>query len=295
MITIDNSLKLNGCPCCNSKQLSYIGRIEYSKNTTYANSQVTLKHLPELWQCDECGSWFTQNIISENTSIELYSNGDSWISERLDTSRTDEIIRLVKSLIIPESKLLDIGCSNGALLDFFKEHGMVTHGIEYSSKNRTILKNKGHLTYASWSEVSEKFEIITAFDVIEHLYDIKMFFDFCRNHLLPGGLLVIMTGNISSVSAEKARQSWWYLRYPEHIVFPSKKYYSSLENLSLVSFNQVYPYKFYNKNFIQRAWESKNVKLVLKSSLSGLFDRQKHFPSPSRPPDHSLIILKQEY
>jgi 2-polyprenyl-3-methyl-5-hydroxy-6-metoxy-1,4-benzoquinol methylase len=286
-IAINNNLRLDVCPCCNSDSLFFIDNIKYGDDdntNSYSGIKINLTELPELWECEQCNSWFTQNRVTEHDSIKLYSSGNSWYSKGFKKSKTKETVELVKSLIAPNSKVLDIGCSNGALLDFAKDRGALTYGLEYSEKDRLLLESKGHTAYGDWSEVKGCFDIIAGFDLVEHLYDLKLFLNYCYKHLSTDGVLIIMTGNISSSPAQKGRQLWWYLRYSEHILFPSIKYFSSISNFELVSIIKTYPYRL-------------SVSTVIRSFIESLVKPRPNsfIPSPLIEPDHMLIVLKKQF
>jgi hypothetical protein len=269
--TINNNIWTDICPCCGSTSLSKIGDIKYSKNTTYSSTQVKLTQVPELWSCDQCKSWFTQNRVPESDSVALYSLGSSWSSESFTRSKTQETVDLIESLIKPGCKMLDIGCANGSMLDHAKQRGAITSGLEYSRANLDELKRKQH--------------IITAFDIVEHLYDLESFFDSCLNHLSNDGLLVLLTGDISSSSAKKIENMWWYVRHLEHILFPSMEYFKSLNNFQLTTIVKTYPTKFNTDSSVLKIMKSIKGKAI--SLIKGNL-----FPSPFIPPDHIIIVLK---
>lgn len=284
--TINNNVRTNTCPCCKSTSLSKIGEINYAKNTTYSSSQVLLTELPELWKCDDCQSCFTQNRVSEADSIALYSLGSSWSSDSFEQSKTQATVDLIESLVKPGCKMLDIGCANGAMLDYAKQRGAITSGLEYSRANLDELRRKQHTAYADWSQVDDYFDIITAFDVVEHLYDLDSFLDCCLSHLSDDGLLVFMTGDISSWSAKMGKSKWWYVRFPEHVLFPSTSYFESLPNLKVVNIVKTLPSRL--------AVHSPIINFVksLKNALSSL--RLGNFiPSSFFPPDHVIVVLKR--
>ncbi len=282
---INNKLRYNVCPCCKSRLLSGVGSIKYSKNTSYASLPIELTKVPELWSCNNCQSWFTQNRISETDSIDLYSGGNAWSSDLFVQSKTQEVVDSFNSLLIPGCKILDIGCANGAFLDYAQQKGSITFGLEYSRSNLEELQRKQHTAYADWSDIKESFDLIVAFDVVEHLYDLDSFMDCCFNHLSKDGLLVILTGDIDSWTAKKDLHMWWYLRYPEHVLFPSLKYLSSLEKFEIVSTIETYPYRL--AVYPPIVSFVKNLKARIKSLYSG------DFVQSLSQPDHMMVILKK--
>jgi hypothetical protein len=61
-------------------------------------------------------------------------------------------------------------------------------------------------------------------DVIEHIYDVPSFLGQVVKRLRADGMLVMLTGNINSFLARMAKNNWWYVRYPEHVRFPSLRW-----------------------------------------------------------------------
>jgi SAM-dependent methyltransferase len=239
--TITNNIRTDTCPCCKSRSIFKVGTIKYAKNTTYSSTKIVLTEIPELWRCNECQSCFTQNRVSEADSISLYSLGDSWSSESFLNYKTQATVDLIDSLVKPNCKMLDIGCANGAMLDHAKQRGAITFGLEYSRANLDELRRKQHIAYSDWSQVDERFDIIAAFDVVEHLYNLESFLDYCFSHLSDDGVLVLMTGDINSWSAKVGNTKWWYVRYSEHILFPSLDYFATLCNFKIVTTVKTYP------------------------------------------------------
>ena len=229
-IKINNNLRHDSCPLCKSYSIINIGKIKYSNPLLYSSSRIEISSCPELWNCSNCNSSFTQNAIREEDSRRLYSQGSSnqrWSSQDLTTTKTKDAIACLSELFAKGGYVLDIGCNTGELLDFAKKFGCETHGVEYSQSSLEVLRLKGHVAYDSISKVDCKFDVITAFDLVEHHYDVPNFLQECLAKLNPGGILVLLTGNIESIPSRLTKSKWWYVSFPEHIVFPSKRYFQS--------------------------------------------------------------------
>ena len=289
VLNIKNDDVLQVCPCCQSSLISKIGTFKYAKKTYYSSSRVQLTNSPELWCCHSCHSGFTQNRVSEQDSIQLYSLGDGWVSDNFHDTKTQKTVDFFDSIIKTPCKLLDVGCANGAFLDHVSKKDISTFGLEYSAANLEQLQAKQHTAYSDWSEIDEHFDIITAFDVVEHLYNLASFLTNCYDRLVENGLIILLTGDICSWSAEKAKNEWWYIKHPEHIVFPSCDYFSSLSNFKLVDTIPVYPRKF---NPRSRS-TFKNIAKLSKSALKNLL-QQAYYPLPFMPQDHLIIVLQKQ-
>jgi SAM-dependent methyltransferase len=287
MKTIENTLRHQACPLCHFSSISFQGTIDVEIPTYYSTTQIELSKIPELWKCQECESSFTQNAIHEEDAIKLYSQGSPqvrWTNLPFEKAKTSLVISKLESLLNPGTRVLDIGCGSGTFLDFAKARGCQTHGVEYSNSSLEKIVQRGHKGFSDLSKVNDVFDVITAFDVVEHLYDVSHFLETCKSMLSPGGYLVLLTGDISCDSAKKSKSNWWYTQYPEHIVFPSKRFitlYSDLEVQDWVATYHAPP-------TIQR-----NFFLNLLRVFLDKIRRRTYCGYPSLSPDHYLVVLKK--
>ncbi|MEI6306437.1 MAG: class I SAM-dependent methyltransferase [Deltaproteobacteria bacterium] len=281
---INNSIYYRQCPLCGSDKIIRVGDIHYPSPLLFSSNVINLKVKPELWKCLGCKSGFTQNAVAEQEAIMLYKSGvggSRWVSIPLESEKTSSTIRVLYEFFNPGQSILDIGCNTGELLDFAKSRGIITAGVEYSSTSREIADSKGHSCFSSLEETDGRYDLITAFDLVEHLYDVPKFLADCRKKLHPNGILIILTGNFSSLSAKMAGPDWWYLNFPEHIVFPSQHYFYSLAQFSIMKWVSTYAAIKFSAPLIDRA------KSLIKGFCSG------HYTAlPSLVPDHILMVLK---
>jgi len=273
------------CPLCDSHRLVCIGSIFYDQPILFSSTLIQLEKDPELWKCEDCQSALVQNVLPEDTARQLYSQGDSasrWSTVPFEEYKPQEIVVELSRIFGNGRQHLDVGCSGGNLLDFSRERGCSTTGIDYSSTTREHLEPKGHAWFPSLESLGErKFDVITAFDLIEHLYDVRAFLQDCCRRLRPGGQLVILTGDIDCRSARVASAHWWYVAYPEHIVFPSRRFFESLSYFKLEKWLPTYAAAGYNYP-LHRVLLSFLKRKVLRKEYTGL---------PSWFPDHALIVL----
>ncbi|QIG95838.1 MULTISPECIES: bifunctional 2-polyprenyl-6-hydroxyphenol methylase/3-demethylubiquinol 3-O-methyltransferase UbiG [unclassified Bradyrhizobium] len=101
-------------------------------------------------------------------------------------------------------RLLDIGCGAGLLCEPFTRLGAQVIGIDPSATNISAAKlhaDKGHLsidyrcTTIEDMDVRERFDIVLAMEVVEHVVDVGAFIKRCTAMLKPGGLMVVSTLN----------------------------------------------------------------------------------------------------
>jgi 2-polyprenyl-6-hydroxyphenyl methylase/3-demethylubiquinone-9 3-methyltransferase len=101
-------------------------------------------------------------------------------------------------------RILDIGCGAGLLCEPFTRLGAQVIGVDPSASNIAAAKlhaDKSQLsidyrcTTVEEMDVRERFDVVLAMEVVEHVTDVGSFLDRCTAMLKPGGLMVISTLN----------------------------------------------------------------------------------------------------
>ena len=99
-------------------------------------------------------------------------------------------------------RVLDIGCGAGLLCEPLTRLGAQLIGVDPSASNIAAAKlhaEKGHLsidyrcTTIEEMDVRERFDIVLAMEVVEHVTDVGAFIGRCAAMLKPGGLMVVST------------------------------------------------------------------------------------------------------
>jgi len=100
------------------------------------------------------------------------------------------------------NKVLDIGCGSGNFLEKVKEITPHVMGLEFNNMAIEKCKSKDLIVYdiglEKFSQLSENrhsFDVVCAFQVLEHIYDVNLFLNSCINLLKPGGKLIIGVPN----------------------------------------------------------------------------------------------------
>jgi 2-polyprenyl-3-methyl-5-hydroxy-6-metoxy-1,4-benzoquinol methylase len=118
--------------------------------------------------------------------------------------------------------LLDLGCSSGSFLEFLKGEPWKLYGIEMSADCAKIAEEKsgaqvfvGDIVKAPFSP--ESFDVITCFDVLEHLYEPRHVMAKVMEWLKPGGIFYVLAPNIDSAEARVFRSYWYGLELPRQL------------------------------------------------------------------------------
>jgi SAM-dependent methyltransferase len=285
MQVIKSLLQLKSCPICFSDKVHLLGYFNYTKPTYFSSNEISLDEKIRLCKCKSCSSSFIGNPVSESLAIELYSNGVSherWIDYEFQSLYSRKVINLLSSKFERNARLLDIGCGSGSLLDFAKFQGLETYGVEYSKYSHEFLQQKGHTSFNNLNTIQVQFDIITAFDLVEHLYNVPEFLKQCYDLLSANGLLIIFSGDCQSLTAKFTKDKWWYVGFPEHIVFPSKSYFKTLLDFEVLDWISVsHPQNPLKFSF--STWKSSTINII----------RRTYRGIPCIYPDHFLAILKK--
>ncbi len=101
-------------------------------------------------------------------------------------------------------RLLDIGCGAGLLCEPFTRLGADVTGIDPSATNiaaanlhaeKSGLSIDYRCTTVEELDANERFDIVLAMEVVEHVVDVGAFLDHCVSRMKPGGLIVVSTLN----------------------------------------------------------------------------------------------------
>jgi len=224
------------------------------------------RKLWHLTQCSECSSVYRTVFPSEDELTEIYGSDyyDSWNIEadtdafwqmkvRNCISYIATLDRYITDAGIEPRTLLDVGCAHGFMLDAATRQGYIPSGLEISPAGDAARQRGFNVVPARLEDgpfPSESFDVVTMIDVIEHLADPRSALKSVRAMLKPGGLVFVVTPDISSVSARILRSAWpHYL--PEHLIYYSSSSLSKLFSMSNMPVLEIGSgYKYLTVNYI---------------------------------------------
>ncbi len=145
--------------------------------------------------------------------------------------------RARKAALAPHKRsgaLLDMGCSSGAFLESLKGESWQLYGIEMSAEGAKTAEAKSgaHVFVGDVLEAPfppESFDVITCFDVLEHVYEPRRVMIKVEEWLKPGGIFYVLVPNIDSAEARVFGSYWHGLELPRHLFHYSP---TSLRNLA---------------------------------------------------------------
>lgn len=131
-------------------------------------------------------------------------------------------LRLLEGYLPPTGRALDVGCAAGFFLEVLREHGWDVCGVEPSpavarraSEHASLDVHVGSLDTAPYPPAS--FDLVSFWDVVEHLPDPVTAVRRAATLLRPGGVLVIETQNVESHFARLLGRRWHHYKHLEHL------------------------------------------------------------------------------
>lgn len=196
-------------------------------------------------QCSQCGLVYLEKMPSESDIYKAYSGGWfksfrrkvtapfrrlenlSGYAERVSDFKSRLQFLSAYSSEIGSLYLLDIGCNKCFLLEAAIQLGYHNvSGIELVPELTIQFQRKypqyaNNIYHSDFSELDEKigieiFDIITAFDLVEHLRKPQVDFKKIFNLLKEEGIFIFQTPNTNSKEAKQMKREWGALKPYEH-------------------------------------------------------------------------------
>ncbi len=221
------------CPICESK--SYFNWMEKCGNSikkcnicSHGFSNRYAKNMSEVYDSH------IENEIKAAGSKSVYKKK---IDYKLNTFAIERVNLLRK--FKKNGKLLDYGCGNGWFLRYAKKY-YKSHGYEPTKNlaklSSDTLKIRVERDISKYKNSS--FDIITSFDVIEHVPKPKETFQEYFRLLKKNGILLIFTPNADSVAFDYMKENQNLVSPPIHLHYFNKKSINFLgkKNFSLIYF-----------------------------------------------------------
>jgi 2-polyprenyl-3-methyl-5-hydroxy-6-metoxy-1,4-benzoquinol methylase len=186
----------------------------------YTNPRLRIEALKEIYD----QSYFR----SDNSLVHGYVDyaAEAPLIRRTFRQRWRHLLRIHGKA---NGRLLDLGCAFGYLLQIARSDGWEVAGLDASlhAVHHAQTKLQLPVQHSDLSEIpfpDRSFDIITLWDVIEHLPDPLGVVKSCRAKLKAGGLFSIITPDSSSFSARLFGSKWVEYQKPhEHLYFFSRK------------------------------------------------------------------------
>ena len=203
-------------------------------HSLYAVKTVN-KAVYKIWKCGSCGMLFLFPLPRPSETEAIYREG-YFAGARdgigyVDYDADKEAMRSVferylndfERILGKTGRLLDIGAATGYFMKIAEGNGWKAHGVEISTYAAELGKSRGldikTGTINDTTFEKESFDLVTMWDVVEHVPDPILDIGKSCSLLRPGGLLAINTPDSGSQFAKLMGSRWHLLVPPEHIFY----------------------------------------------------------------------------
>jgi len=209
------------CPICHSHNTSF-----YCK-----------KNNCELSRCGDCDLVFVHPVPSDFGAIygkQYFKNesgaGDfGYTDYDADKEPMREVfLNYIEKMegLVSGRRIFDIGAATGYFLNLAKTRGWETEGAEISEYASGIARKNNHKIFCGpfpEAKLEKGFDVVTMWDVLEHLDKPGDYLGAANKILNSGGRLIINTINKKSLWATLMGKRWHLILPPEHLFYYSPK------------------------------------------------------------------------
>ena len=182
-------------------------------------------------ECNNCSFIFVPQYFSKNISYEDYKDenvleqvkrGDNWLKSQRHLLR----YKFIKKYQ-PKGDLFDLGAGWGHFLYAGQQLGYRVHGIEIAEMPYKYATNQlklpvEHINFFNMQIQNQAYDLITMWDVLEHIPDADEVIKRCNLMLRNNGYVVIQVPEIDSLIAKLLKEKWNMIG-TGHVNYFSKK------------------------------------------------------------------------
>jgi len=151
-----------------------------------------------------------------------------------EKSKGQVLLRILTKYLkidVHAKKILEVGCSTGAIMELLEQHGADAYGVDVESpwsKNYYYDLNKRIICDLQEEQIPsqiliESFDLIIAQEVIEHIKKPYEFLSKIWKLLAPEGNLFLTTPNLTGITAIIKGQKWCGIDTEGHVLLYSQR------------------------------------------------------------------------
>jgi 2-polyprenyl-3-methyl-5-hydroxy-6-metoxy-1,4-benzoquinol methylase len=163
------------------------------------------------------------SIYEGDSSLYMTEDQMDYYRDESTVEAARDKVRWIQHAAPGARRLLDVGANFGYFVREASAAGLDARGLEPSA--RAVSWGREHLraaievgsAYDARPDLAGRFDVVTLFDVIEHLDDPGTAIERCLSYLAPGGRLFITTPDTGSLVARLLNRQWYYIDMIEHV------------------------------------------------------------------------------
>ncbi|RMG81033.1 MAG: class I SAM-dependent methyltransferase [Bacteroidetes bacterium] len=185
-----------------------------------------------------------------------------------------------------QKRILDYGCGTGYFLAHMQKNGFEVTGFEPDKDARNVAKRTHGINVEdNLNNIQGRFDIITLWHVLEHVYHIDKTIDLLVEKLEKNGLLIIAVPNPDSFDAKYYQKFWAAYDVPRHLYHFTPDVilnYFLAKNLQIETILPMYFDAFY-VSMLSEKYKGGNLLKAglvgLRSNLNALLSKKPEFSS----------------
>ncbi|MFA6088453.1 MAG: class I SAM-dependent methyltransferase [Candidatus Woesearchaeota archaeon] len=176
--------------------------------------------IDQVVKCNKCGFIYVNPRIRSDMIFNAYSEGEdqNFVSQAKGRELTfAKCLKLIEKYTKGRrGKILDVGTAGGSFLHVAKKKGWDVYGLEPNKWMGKWCKENYGIDISSKSLFEQKypsnnFDVVTLWDVLEHMPDPDASLKECNRILKDKGLLVVNYPDIGSWLSQLMKRKWIFL------------------------------------------------------------------------------------
>jgi 2-polyprenyl-3-methyl-5-hydroxy-6-metoxy-1,4-benzoquinol methylase len=241
---------LTNCPICRSENFD---PFLYGKDYFLSGEAF------EIVRCCKCGFRFTNPRPEPDELGKYYASSDYISHSDSKKGLFAKIYQIVRKYTLgrkyaliqkfcKKGKILDIGCATGQFLDYMKQRGWETIGIEPDENVRKLASSEFGLQVFPEQKLNDfpesTFNVITLWHVLEHVAELNNRVIQIKRLLKPDGTVIIAVPNSDSGDAKIYKAFWAGYDLPRHLYHFTKRDIKFLMERHGFTIVKIYPMRF---------------------------------------------------
>jgi 2-polyprenyl-3-methyl-5-hydroxy-6-metoxy-1,4-benzoquinol methylase len=215
--------ELNACPVCDNKQTTnFLNCIDYTV------SQQTFK----IVSCSACSFKYTNPRPGSNEIGKFYQSEDYISHSNTKRGLMNKVYQVVRNFTISKKlsiikqyvsrgTILDVGCGTGEFLNFARNNGFQTTGVEPGNDARKYAIENYSLNVYNEDYIKtipdSSFDVITMWHVLEHVHELNDRVGELKRIIKDNGIVLIAVPNHTSLDASIYKEYWAAYDLPRHL------------------------------------------------------------------------------